>query len=150
MRHSFLALTMATAGLLAAARPVAAQTGEAPQPPTATDSGRKMMDPIARLLERRDELKLTADQARQLEAIRAKYQEKHKDGLEQMRRDREARSTLRASMDSARAEVAAVLTPEQEKQVETMREEWRREWREAHRGRHGHRKHHHQDDEKEG
>jgi Spy/CpxP family protein refolding chaperone len=142
MRHSFLALTLAAAGLLAAVRPVAAQTGGAPQAPSAADSSRKMMDPIARLLERRDELKLTDDQARQLEAIRTKYQEKHKDRLEQMRRDREARSAFRASLDSARAEVAAVLTPEQEKQVEAMREEWRREWREAHRGRHGHKKHH--------
>lgn len=51
-------------------------------------------------------------------------------------------------MDSARTEVAAVLTPEQEKQVEAMGEEWRREWKEAHRGRHhrgGHGEHDDQD-----
>jgi Spy/CpxP family protein refolding chaperone len=36
-------------------------------------------------------------------------------------------------MDSARAEIAGVLTPEQEKQVDAMREQWRREWKDAHR-----------------
>ena len=50
-------------------------------------------------------------------------------------------------MDSARAEVTAVLTPEQEKQVEAMREQWRREWREGHRGRHGPHGRHHDHDE---
>ena len=51
-------------------------------------------------------------------------------------------------MDSARTEVAAVLTPEQEKQVEATGEEWRREWKEAHRGGHhrgGHGEHDDQD-----
>jgi Spy/CpxP family protein refolding chaperone len=140
-RFDFLALTLAAAGLLATADSAAAQTGGAAPAPTVADSGRHMKDPIARMLERRDELKLTDDQARRLEAIRSKYQEKHKDQLDQMRRNREARRAFRASMDSARADVAEVLTPEQEKQVEAMREEWRREWREAHRGRHrdGHR-----------
>jgi Spy/CpxP family protein refolding chaperone len=95
------------------------------------------MDPIGRLLERREQLALTDEQARQLEAIRSKYQEKHRGHMEQLRRDREARSAFRASMDSARAEIAAVLTPEQEKQVEAMRKEWRREWRKGH-----HRRHH--------
>ena len=37
--------------------------------------------------------------------------------MEEMRRDREARSAFRASMDSARTEMLAVLTPEQQKQV---------------------------------
>ena len=71
-----------------------------------------------------------------------------------MRRSHEARSALRAGMDSARAEIAGVLTPEQEKQVEAMREEWRREWKDAYRGRHhggSHGKHEHEDgDSKDG
>jgi Spy/CpxP family protein refolding chaperone len=102
------------------------------------------MDPISHMLEQREQLKLTDDQVRQLEQIRTKYQEKYKGHLEEMRRSHEARSALRAGMDSARAEVAAVLTPEQEKQVEAMREEWRREWKDAHRAHHGgeHGKHH--------
>ena len=97
------------------------------------------------MLEQQEQLKLTDDQVRQLEQIRTKYQEKYKGHLEEMRRSHEARSALRAGMDSARAEVAGVLTPEQEKQVEAMREEWRREWKDAHRGRHHggeHGKHH--------
>jgi Spy/CpxP family protein refolding chaperone len=150
-REKFLALTLAAA-LAAAGTPAAAQTGEAPQPPAVADSGRHMMkDPITRMLEQREQLKLTDDQVRRLEEIRAKYQEKHKDRMEQLRRNREARSAFRASMDSARAEVAAVLTPEQEKQVEAMREEWRKKWREGHHRRgHGgsHGRHHdgHDDD----
>jgi Spy/CpxP family protein refolding chaperone len=96
-----------------------------------------MKDPISRLLEQREQLKFSDDQVQQLEQIRTKYQEKNKARMEQLRRDRAHWSALRASMDSARAEVAAVLTPEQEKQVEAMREQWRREWREGHRGRHG-------------
>ncbi len=147
-RHSLLALTVA-AGLVAAS-PALAQTGT-PSPATA-DSGRRMMkDPVTRMLEQRDQLKLTDDQARRLEQIRSRYQEKHKGRMEQLRRNREARSAFRASMDSARAEVAAVLTPEQQKQVEAMREQWRKEWREGRKGRHRHggehRKHHDHDDE---
>ena len=142
-RQWYLALALA-AGLMAVATPALAQTGTEPKPAPA-DSGRRMKDPISRMLEQRDQLKLTDDQVRQLEQIRTKYQEKYKGQLEQMRRSREARSALRAGMDSARAEVAGVLTPEQEKQVEAMREEWRREWKDAYRGRHHgpeHGKHH--------
>ena len=135
-RFRILAIGLATGGLLAAAGPVMAQTDAAPRP-SAADSGHQMRrDPIARLLDQREELKLSDEQARRLEEIRAKYQEKHRGHMEQLRRDREARRALRASMDSARAEIAAVLTPEQEKQVEAMREEWRRERRHH---RHGHR-----------
>jgi Spy/CpxP family protein refolding chaperone len=149
-RHRFLALTL-VAGLAAAGTPAVAQTGGTPAPPAAADSGRRMMDPISRLLQHRDELKLTDDQARRLEEIRAKYQQKHKGQMEQLRRNREARAAFKASMDSARAEVAAVLTPEQQKQVEAMREEWKREWR-GHRGRHHgrHRDHDDDDDSKDG
>ena len=151
-RDTYLALTLA-AGLLAAGTPAAAQTAGDSRPPVAADSGRRMMDPISRIVERRDQLKLTDEQVTRLEQIRAKYREKHQGQMEQLRRSREARSALRAGMDSARAEVAAVLTPEQEKQVEAMREERRREWREAHRGRHrggAHGRHHDHKDSKEG
>jgi Spy/CpxP family protein refolding chaperone len=145
-RQSFLALALA-AGLFAA--PAAAQSGTPGAPPA--DTGRRMMkDPVTRLLERREQLQLTNDQARRLEQIRTKYQQKHQGHMEQMRRDREARSAFRASMDSARAEVAAVLTPAQQKQVEAMREEWRREWRAEHGGRHRHggeHGRHHDDDD---
>jgi Spy/CpxP family protein refolding chaperone len=152
-RRKYLALALA-AGLMAAATPALAQTGTTPKPSAPTDSGRRMMDPISRMLEQREQLKLTDDQVGRLEQIRARYQEKYQAHLEQMRRSREARSALRAGMDSARTEVAAVLTPEQEKQAEAMREQWRREWKEAHRGRHhggSHGKHEHEDgDSKDG
>ena len=141
--RKYLMLACATA-LTGVALPAVAQTGTAPKPPAAADSGRRMMDPIGRMLAQREQLKLTNDQVQRLEQIRAKYRDKYKDHVEQMRRSHEARSALRAGMDSARSEVTAVLTPEQQKQVEAMREQWRREWREAHRGRHGgkHGKHH--------
>jgi Spy/CpxP family protein refolding chaperone len=150
-RQKYLVLAL-VAGLMAAATPVLAQTDAAPKSPAPADSVRRMKDPVSRMLEQRDQLKLTDDQVRQLEQIRTKYQEKYKGQLEQMRRSREARSALRAGMDSARAEIAGVLTPEQEKQVEGMREEWRREWKDAHRGRHhgGHGEHEHEGDSKDG
>jgi Spy/CpxP family protein refolding chaperone len=151
-RRKYLALAL-VAGLMAAT-PALAQTGTTPKPSAPADSGRRMMDPISRMLEQREQLKLTDDQVGRLEQIRAKYQGKYKDQLEQMRRSREARSALRAGMDSARAEIAGVLTREQEKQVEAMREQWRREWKDACRGRHhgdSHGKHEHEDgDSKDG
>ena len=150
-RQRYLALALA-AGLMAAATPALAQTGTEPKP-TPADSGRRMKDPISRMLEQREQLKLTDDQVRQLEQIRTKYQEKYKGHVEQMRRSHEARSALRAGMDSARAEIAGVLTPEQEKQVDAMREQWRKEWKDAHRGRHhggSHGEHEHEGDSKDG
>ncbi|HEY7614533.1 MAG TPA: hypothetical protein VH764_16155 [Gemmatimonadales bacterium] len=132
-RPTILAFTLAA--LAMGATPALAQSGERPVPPAAADSGRRAKDPISRMLEQREQLKLSDDQVRQLEQIRTKYQDKNKARMEQLRRDRETWSALRASMDSARAEVAAVLTPEQEKQVDAMRDKWRREWR--HHGRHG-------------
>jgi Spy/CpxP family protein refolding chaperone len=144
-RQRFLALALAAAGLVAYDSSAAAQAGDTLPAAAAPDSGRRMMDPIGRLLAERQKLELTDEQARQLEAIRSKYQEKHRGQIEQLRRDRRARAALRASMDSARAEVAAVLTPAQEKRLEEMRQEWRSEWRERrprgghrHRGDHGH------------
>jgi Spy/CpxP family protein refolding chaperone len=98
-----------------------------------------MLDPVGRLLEQRNELKLTDEQASKLEAIRSRYLEKHRGKMEQLRRDREARAAFRADMDSTRTEVMAVLTPEQQKQVEAMREKARKEWRDGrHGGRHRH------------
>ena len=138
-RPMYLALALA-AGLMAAATPARAQTTTKPTPSAQADSGRRMMDPISRILEQRDQLKLDDSQVRRLEQIRTRYQAKYKDQVEQMRRSREARSALRAGMDSARAEVATVLTPEQEKQVEAMRDQWRREWKDAH-GHHGRHEH---------
>jgi len=137
--------TLLALALAALVTPAVAQANpETKQSVAAADSARRPMDPISHMLEQREQLKLTDDQVRQLEQIRTKYQEKYKGHLEEMRRSHEARSALRAGMDSARAEVAAVLTPEQEKQVEAMREEWRREWKDAHRAHHGgeHGKHH--------
>ena len=134
-RQRYLPLAL-VAGLMTVATPVLAQTETAPKSAALSDSGRRMMDPISRMLEQREQLKLTDDQVGRLEEIRAKYQGKYKDQLEEMRRSREARSPLRAGMDSARPEVAALLPPEQEKQMDAMREQWRRQWREGHRGRH--------------
>jgi hypothetical protein len=149
-RPSLLALALA-----ALATPAVAQANPDTKPPVATaDSARRPMDPISRMLEQKEQLSLSGDQVRRLEQIRTKYQEKYKDHLELMRRSQEARSALRAGMDSARAEVAGVLTTEQEKQVEAMREQWRREWKDAHRERHhggSHGKHEHEDgDSKDG
>ena len=134
-RQRFLALALAAAGLVACDSSAAAQAGSQP-PASAADSGGHMMDPVSRLLAQREQLQLTNEQTRQLEAIRSKYQEKHRERVEQLRRDREARSALRASMDSARAEIVAVLTREQEKQVEEMRKQWRSDWRDRHKGHH--------------
>ena len=143
--HRPTLLALALAALAALATPAVAQANpETKQSVAAADSARRPMDPISHMLEQREQLKLSGDQVRRLEQIRTKYQEKYKGHLEEMRRSHEARSALRAGMDSARAEVAAVLTPEQEKQVEAMREEWRREWKDGHRRYHGgeHGKHH--------
>jgi hypothetical protein len=94
---------------------------------------------VGRLLERRDELKLTDAQAARLEAIRARYLEKHQTHIEDLRRSREARDALRAGIDSTRTEVMAVLTPDQQKQVGEMRRKWWKEHGRHHHGeRHGH------------
>jgi Spy/CpxP family protein refolding chaperone len=151
-RQHFLALALAAAGLMTIDSPANAQTGDRPPTSAAADSGRRMLDPVGRILEKRSELKITDDQASRLEAIRTKYLERNRGQMEQLRRDREARSALRASMDSTRTEVLAVLTPEQQKQVEEMRKQWRNEWRDGrHKGRHGerHGPDHHDDDDHE-
>ncbi len=149
-RQHFLALAMA-AGLLGYSAPAAAQSNEG-SPPSAADSGRRMLDPVGRLLDRRSELEITDEQASRLEAIRSRYLAKHGARMEQLRRDREARAAFRADMDSTRSEVMAVLTPEQQKQVEAMRQQARKEWRDGrhgvrHRGGHGHGQHGDDDDD---
>jgi Spy/CpxP family protein refolding chaperone len=137
-RQYFLALALAAAGLLTFDSPAKAQTTDQPPTPAAADSGRRMFDPVGRLLEKRSELEITDDQASRLEAIRTKYLEKSQPRLDALRRDREARSAFHASMDSTRTEVMAVLTPAQQKQVEEMRKEWRSErWGGKHGGRSG-------------
>lgn len=147
-RQYFLTLALAAAGLLTFDSPAKAQTSDQPPTAAASDSGRRMFDPVGRILEQRSELKLTDEQASRLEAIRAKYLEKHQPQMEELRRDREKRAAFHASMDSTRAEVMAVLTPEQQKQVEEMRNEWRRErWGGKHKGRHGERHGHDHDDD---
>jgi len=148
-RQHFLALAVAV-GILGYGAPAAAQSDDRPAPGVA-DSGRRMLDPVGRLLEHRSELKLTDEQTSRLEAIRAEYLDKHHGRMEQLRRDRAARTALRASMDSTRTEVMAVLTPEQQKQVEVMREKARKDWRDGrhgarHRGGHGHDDHEENDD----
>jgi Spy/CpxP family protein refolding chaperone len=147
-RQYFLAIALAAAGLLTLDSPAKAQSTDQPPTPAAADSGRRTFDPIGRLLEKRTELELTDDQASRLEAIRAKYLEKSQPRLDELRRDREARSAFRASMDSTRTEVMAVLTPAQQKQVEEMRKQWRSEWRDGrHKGGHSERhRHDHEDD----
>jgi Spy/CpxP family protein refolding chaperone len=142
-RQYFLALAIAAAGLLTFDPAAKAQTSDWPPNPAAADSGRRMFDPVGRILEKRSELKITDDQASRLEAIRSKYLAKHQPQMEELRRDREKRAAFHASMDSTRTEVMAVLTPEQQKQVAEMRKEWRSErWDGKHRGRpgehHGH------------
>ena len=149
-RQYFLALAVAV-GISGYGAPAAAQSDDRPARGVA-DSGRRMLDPVGRLLEHRSELKLTDEQASRLEAIRAEYLDKHRERMEQLRRDRAARAALRASMDSTRTEVMAVLTPEQQKQVEVMRENARKEWRDGkhggrHRGGHGHDDHHEKSDD---
>jgi len=138
-RQRFLALVLAAAGLAAYTTPAVAQAGDQPPARAGADSGRRMFDPVGRLLAQRSELKITDEQATRLEAIRAKYLEQNRARAEELRRDRAARAALRASMDSARTEVMAVLTPEQQQQIAEMRKHRRREWREGKRGgRHGH------------
>jgi Spy/CpxP family protein refolding chaperone len=137
-RQRLLALALAAAGLLAHNTSAAAQADGQPPASADADSGRRMFDPVGRLLDQRSELKITDDQASRLEAIRSKYLKQHQPQMEELRRDREKRAAFRASMDSTRTEVLAVLTPEQQKQVGEMRKQWRREWRDGrHKGRHG-------------
>jgi Spy/CpxP family protein refolding chaperone len=142
-----LAIALAAAGLLAYTSPASAQEGTQAPPSAAADSGRRMLDPVGRILAQRSELKITDEQASRLEQIRTRYLEKHQGQLEQLRRDREARAAFRSSMDSTRNEVMAVLTPEQQKQVGEMRKQYRKEWREKHKGRHGERHGHDDDDD---
>jgi Spy/CpxP family protein refolding chaperone len=135
MRRQHLpTLTLAMAGLLAYVSPAMAQAGDQAPPRAGADSGHRMFDPVGRLLEQRSELKLTPEQATQLEAIRARYLEENRGRIEQLRRDREARSAFRVRMDSTRAQVMAVLTPEQERQVDEMRKQWRHDRRGGHHG----------------
>jgi Spy/CpxP family protein refolding chaperone len=122
-RQRLLTLALVAAGLMAYNTPATAQTGDQPPVRTSADSGRRMLDPVGRILEQRSELKITDEQATRLEAIRAKYLERNRGQMEE-----------RASMDSTRTEVMAVLTPEQQKQVGEMRKQWRSQ----HGGRHSH------------
>ena len=146
MQRRTLTLALAAAGLLMSSAPAFAQAGGA-NPPAAADSGhRTMYDPVGRLLEQRAELKITDDQAKRLEAIRTKYLARSQSRSEDVRRNREAHSKFRASMDSTRTEVMAVLTPEQQTRVTEMRKQARHDWREKHGGKRGHHHEHDGDD----
>lgn len=149
-RSKSLALALAAAGLLASTSQAAAQTGSATPPSASADSGRRMFDPVGRLLAQRDSLKLTDDQAKKLETIRTKYLAKHQGQMEELRRDRAKRDAFRASMDSTRTEVMAVLTPEQQKQVSEMRRKWMKGHGDRHRHGDGHQGHDGKDDHHEG
>ena len=108
-----------------------------------------MFDPVGRLLAQRNELKITDEQATRLEALRKSYLEKNRTSMEKLREERAARAAFHARMDSTRAEVMAVLTPEQRKQVDEMRKQWRSGWRDGKHGdrhREGHRDGHGHDD----
>ncbi len=128
-----LAFALAAACLLALTSPAAGQTGGQAAPSAPSDTSRRTFDPVGRMLDQRADLKLTDDQVRKLEAIRAKNMAKHQALIDELRRDREKRSAVRASMDSTRTEVMAILTPEQQRQVSEMRKKW---WKER-RGKHG-------------
>ncbi len=146
MQRRTLALALAAAGLLMSGSPAFAQAGGA-TPAAPADSGHRVMyDPVGRLLSQRAELKITDDQAKRLEAIRARYLASSQSRFEDMRRNREARSKFRSSMDSTRTEVMAVLTPEQQTKVAEMRKKARDDWREKHGGKRGHRHEHEADD----
>ena len=132
-RQRLLTLALAAAGLLAYNSPAAAQAGT-PAPRAEADSGRRMFDPVGRLLAQRSELKITDEQATRLEEIRTRYMEQQPARMEELRRNREARAAFHARMDSTHTAVMAVLTPEQQKQVAEMRKQRRSEWRD---GRHG-------------
>jgi hypothetical protein len=62
-RQHLLALALGTTGLLAYNTPATAQAGGQPPVSAGADSGRRMFDPVGRLRERRDELKITDAQA---------------------------------------------------------------------------------------
>ena len=126
-RQRLLAWALAAAGLLAYSTPATAQAGGRPSAGARADSSHRMFDPVERLMERRNELKITDEQASRLAQIRARYLEKNQPVMEEMRRDREKRAAFRAGMDSARTEVMAVLTPEQQRQVGEMRKQRRGE-----------------------
>jgi Spy/CpxP family protein refolding chaperone len=151
-RQNFLALAVAAAGLTAFHSPALAQEGTSPPGRVEADSERRMFDPVRRLLARRSELGLTDEQARRLGDIRTRYLQRNQPLIEQLRRSRaardsarradpktrESRRALRASMDSVRTEVMAVLTPEQKARLQQLRTKWREERRgHDHRRRHG-------------
>ena len=146
-RQRLLAFALAAAGLLASTTPATAQAGGQTPSGTRADSGRRMFDPVGRLLERRNDLKITDEQATRLEEFRAKYLAKNQPRLEKLRRDREEHAAFRAGLDSNRTEVMAVLTPEQQKQVGEMRKEMRKKWRREHGRRHGGKHDDHDDDD---
>ena len=100
--HGLLALAVAAGGLLAVAAPLAAQ----------------QRAPAARVLEHRTDLQLTEAQVKQLETL-----QKSQASLS-MKYDSLMRAR-RADWDKARADVMAVLTPQQRARVDSLRKQHR-------------------------
>ncbi|MBW3553703.1 MAG: Spy/CpxP family protein refolding chaperone [Gemmatimonadetes bacterium] len=139
MRQTMIAL--AAAALLAG--PVAAQGGQGPRGRPATPAGAGVMDrnPVAVLLERRDELELTADQVARLEAVQARVERENAPRIERLRAalgDRPARdltdeervqlrermrelqpvrTEIRETNRAAMEEVRGILTAEQRTKI---------------------------------
>lgn len=87
--------------------------------------------PAARVLEQRQELQLTAEQVKQLEAIRTRQ-------AAAFAREDSIYRARRAEWQKSRDEVMAVLTPEQRGKVTELHRKHRAEWRKERKGhRHG-------------
>ena len=132
-RQLYLALALATAGLLGTISTAAAQKPAAPAPAARSDSGAWRKGLAARLLQQRDTLKLTDEQVKKLEQIQSKYAPKTKADS--------AALAARSKRREAGKEAMAVLTSEQrDKFRQSMRETpagWRAKGDSMHRERHG-------------
>jgi hypothetical protein len=133
------------AGLAVLAAPAVAQVGtEVGERPAFQGrgmmmgiSGARHQNPGALLIERRAELGLTAEQVRQIEAIRDRVTRENAARLEQLRqqnRDRmeplqAVRRELRETNRAAGQEIHGLLTEEQRQQLHTLRREQVREFR---------------------
>ncbi|HEX6140973.1 MAG TPA: hypothetical protein VF013_11020 [Candidatus Limnocylindria bacterium] len=132
-RQLYLALALATAGLLGTTSTAVAQKPATPAPAPRPDSGTWRMGLAARLLQQRDTLKLTSEQVKKLEQIQSKYAPKTKADSAAM--------AARSKRREAGKEAMAVLTTEQrDKFRQSMRQahaNWRAKGDSMHRERHG-------------
>lgn len=125
-RQLYLALALATAGLLGATSTASAQKPAPPAPAARADSSMRKTDPAGRLLQQRATLQLTDDQVKKLEQIQTKY-------AGATRADSSA-NLSRARRREAWKEATAVLTPAQRDKLHTA---WRAKADSMHRERHG-------------